>query len=364
MKLSWREIKTAEYQDFIDNFDGEQTFVQSVNYGRFRESIGEKIYYVGIFSIHRLIGVALIQKVTSRIKTFLHCPHGPLVYFPPVKGGLRGVLGKKESSTQTPDSVVSTTQFYEFFLKQFRAFGRTKNCDFVRINPLLSDKPEHQEIFRSVSFRPSSIHMVNPEHTWILDVDRPADEILADMKKKRRAEARSAKKFGAETIMGNQKEDLDIFWDLHRETVARQGFVPFPRSNTEKELQIFGDDAQILSTKIDDKYYTSALILFDKKSAYYHQGSSIRHPKNVPVARINLWESIQAAQRRGCKEFNFWGIVEDDDTKHPWYGLSQFKKGFGGSEKKYLHCQDSIIKAPKYWMNYCVETYRRWKKGY
>jgi lipid II:glycine glycyltransferase (peptidoglycan interpeptide bridge formation enzyme) len=271
-----------------------------------------------------------------------------------------GVAGSFKKNTS--DLVVSTTQFYNFFLKQYRAFGRKKNCDFVRINPLLADTDDHQNIFRSAWFRPSSIHMVNPEHTWILDLDRPLDEVLAAMKKKRRAESRSAKKFGAETTIGNQKKDLDIFWELHQTTVTRQRFVPFPRSNTEKELQIFGDDAQIFSTKIDDKFYSSALILFDKKSAYYHQGSSSYH--KAPVARINLWAAIQEAHRRGCKQFNFWGIIEDDQTKHPWYGLSQFKKGFGGSEKKYLHCQDGIIKRERYWLNYLIETYRRWKKGY
>lgn len=363
MKLFWREIETEQYQTFIDNFEGEQTFVQSFNYGQFRQSIGEKVFYVGIFSVNQLVAVALIQKITSKIKTFLHCPHGPL--FLPLQntGHPEFISGsQKNAATTTSESIVSTNELYKFFLKQYHVFGRSQNCDFVRINPLLADTEENKEIFRSTRYRPSSIHMVNPEHTWILDIDRPAESILADMKKKRRAEARSAEKFGAETVMGNGKNDLDIFWELHQETVSRQGFVPFPRSNTEQELQIFGKNAQIFSTKIDNKFYSSALILFDKKSAYYHQGSSIYH--TAPVARINLWAAILEAQKRGCTEFNFWGVVEDTQTKHPWYGLSQFKKGFGGGAKKYLHCQDRIINCQKYWLNYGIETWRRWKKGY
>jgi peptidoglycan pentaglycine glycine transferase (the first glycine) len=339
MKFFWSEIEPDAYQQFVDNFAGEQTFVQSQKYGKFRAAIGEKIYYIGISNSQKLVGVALIQKITSKIKTFLHCPHGPLV-----------------------EQTVEKEIFYNFFLKQYRTFGRSQNCHFVRINPLLEDKPEHAKIFRSGEFRSSSIHMVNPEHTWILDINRPAEDILAAMKKRRRAEARGAEKFGATTRIGNNKEDLDIFWDLHLQTVARQGFVPFPRSNTEKELKIFGKDAQIFSTKIDNKYYSSSLILFDKKSAYYHQGSSTYH--KAPVARMNLWAAILEAKKRGCTQFNFWGVVDDNDTKHPWYGLSKFKKGFGGSKKKYLHCQDGIIDQKRYWLNYGVEKYRRWKRGY
>ena len=67
---------------------------------------------------------------------------------------------------------------------------------------------------------------------------------------------------------------------------------------------------------------------------------------------------IQEAKRRGCKVYNFWGIVRDNQTHHPWYGLSQFKKGFGGAVESYVKAQDFVL-SPRYWLTYGIETLRR-----
>ena len=63
----------------------------------------------------------------------------------------------------------------------------------------------------------------------------------------------------------------------------------------------------------------------------------------------------------GCNYYNFWGIAPPDKPKHPWAGLSVFKKGFGGFEEAYLHAQDFPI-SPKYYLNYVVERVRKWRR--
>ncbi len=180
--------------------------------------------------------------------------------------------------------------------------------------------------------------MVNPEKTWILDITPDEEALLAQMKKSTRYEVRQIEKKGLTVKQGNSAEDLDIFWELHRETVARQKFVPFPKKNTEIEIQTFSEDCQIFSTKVENDYLSSSVILFDDQSAYYHQGAS--QYSKLPVAHATIWAAIKEAKKRGCQTFNFWGIVDDEAKKHPWYGLSRFKRGFGGEEHNYLHCQD------------------------
>ncbi|NJP03885.1 peptidoglycan bridge formation glycyltransferase FemA/FemB family protein, partial [Candidatus Gracilibacteria bacterium] len=215
-------------------------------------------------------------------------------------------------------------------------------------------------IFKNNKYRTAPLH-INPDRTWILDLSQGEDEILAHMKKSTRYEVRRIEKSGITVKQGNTPEDLDIFWQLHLETVSRQGFTPFSKKSTETELQIFGEDAQIFSAQIDNKFYSSSIILFDKKSGYYHQGSSIY--SKAPVAHATLWEAIKEAKRRGCTEFNFWGVSPEENKKHPWTGLSRFKRGFGGEEKKFVSAQDFPI-TKKYWLNFAIERYRKRKRNY
>ncbi len=333
MNFELKEIDTPTLQEFWNHFEGEKTFLQGIKFGEFREKLGEKNIRLGVFEDKKLIGVAQCQKICARRGTFLHVPHGPLV---------------------------NTTEGYQFFLEEIKKIGQKEQCDFIRISPLLIENNENQNVFIKGKYRNAPLH-INPDRTWILDLTQDEDEILKNMKKSTRYEVRRIEKTGISVKAGNKPTDLDIFWQLHLETVSRQGFTPFAKKSTETELKIFGDDCQIFSAEIDNKFYSSSIILFDKKAGYYHQGSSIY--SKAPVAHATLWEAIKEAKQRGCTEFNFWGVSPSKNTKHPWTGLSRFKRGFGGEEKKFVSAQDFPL-TNKYWLNYTIERYRKWKRNY
>jgi lipid II:glycine glycyltransferase (peptidoglycan interpeptide bridge formation enzyme) len=63
------------------------------------------------------------------------------------------------------------------------------------------------------------------------------------------------------------------------------------------------------------------------------------------------------------KFYNFWGIAKEGDKKHPFYGITHFKKGFGGFEKDLLPAHDLKVSF-KYWIDYVIETLRRIKRGF
>ncbi len=326
MNLSIKQISPEILQKFYDEFSEEKSFLQSNTYAEFRQKIGEKISRYGIFDGETLIGAAMIQKITTKFKTFLHIPHGPIF-----------------KDMQNEDSPV-WDKFLQFYIEQ----GKIEKCDFVRISPLFATTNPTTEFFKKNNFRPAPVHLINPEKTWILDLTQSEEDILKNMKKSTRYEVRRIEKCNIETDIGNAPHDLDTFWALHLETVSRQGFTPFPRNNTKLEIDIFKNDCQIFSAKIDDKYYSSSIILFDKHAAYYHQGSSSY--SKAPVSLATIWTAIKEAKRRGCTEFNFWGVVSVENKKHPWWGLSRFKRGFGGAEN-FVHVHDFPI-TNKYWLNF------------
>ncbi len=339
--LKFKRINYDEIHNFYKKSNIEKTFLQDSYYALFRENIGEKVLLFGIYNEKTIIGTALIQKITTKFKTFLHCPHGPI---------------------QASKNNQQLINIWIEFLKFYKNLGKDEKCDFVRISPLIdASNNDILNIFKQKKFKNSPIHLVNPEKTWLLDLTQSKEEILKNMKKSTRYEVRRIEKMDISIEIGNTKKDLEIFWDIHQETVKRHKFIPFPKKNTTKELEIYGKNCQIFSAKIDDKFMSSSIILFDDKSAYYHQGASLY--SKAPVAHATIWSAICEAKKRGCQYFNFWGVVGDTEKSHPWYGLSRFKKGFGGYEQNFIHCQDFPI-TNKYWLNFILEKYRKWKRGY
>ena len=70
-------------------------------------------------------------------------------------------------------------------------------------------------------------------------------------------------------------------------------------------------------------------------------------------------EAMRDARERGIKRYNFWGIVGENETKHRFYGVSVFKRGFGVEELKYLPAQDLVLKPVSYLKTWIIETLRR-----
>ncbi len=108
---------------------------------------------------------------------------------------------------------------------------------------------------------------------------------------------------------------------------------------------------------------TMAFIIFYGPEAAYHYGASTELARQIPGAYAVQWEAIQEARRRGCMRYNFWGVTEHGHTKHRFYGVSVFKRGFGGEDVAYLPARDLIIDPLRYPLTYVFETARRKLRG-
>jgi len=332
-----------QWEDFTEK-NKETSFLQSWNWGEFNKVTGEKIWRIGIFEDNNLEAVSLVLKVKARRGSFLFVPYGP-VY---------------------PDNLDINQK--EKVLRELTVFlkdlAKKEKVVFIRISSPLEKNEENLEIFKKIGFRDAPIHMMHPEITWLLDITKSEEEIMKGMRKTHRNLIRRAEKEGVEILQGTDEEDVKIFYDIHMETVKRHKFIPFSFNYIKSEIEIFRKDDQIsvFSAKYDNKRISSAIIVFYKDQAFYHHGSSRSEYNKIPASYLALWKGILEAKKRGIKTFNFYGIVEDK-PKHPWYGLSQFKKGFGGYKKELVHCQDLPL-SKKYLITYMVETIRKIKRGY
>lgn len=314
------------------------TFLHSWNWGEFQSAQGEAIHRIGLFEREALVGVALLITIRARRGSFVFCPHGPFMDW-------------------------ANADHRSAFFEYVRNFAREQRVDFIRISPLISDSNEHVQFFRMEGFRAAPIHM-HPELAWMVDVSKSEEELLMDMRKTTRYCIKRSEKEGVTIEKSADEAALAEFYRLYAETVDRHQFIPFSKMYLENELKIFSADNQVLmfSARYNGEVIASAMVLFYGASSFYHQGASSKKFPKVPAAYLLQWEVMREAKRRRMQFHNFWGISETENPKHPWHGLTLFKKGFGGFAEQYARAQDLPL-TKKYWLNFAVESFRRRKRG-
>ncbi|KPJ56916.1 hypothetical protein AMJ49_03290 [Parcubacteria bacterium DG_74_2] len=339
-----REIKDKKtWEDFLAECD-EKTFLNSWNWGEFNKTMGDKIWRLGIYQQQELIGVVFIIKISAKRGTFLFLPHGPNL---------------KRQATRDKRQVL------KILLEELKKIAKEEKATFIRIAPIWERNEENIKIFKELDFKEAPIHM-HPELTWELSIEKPEEEILKEMRKTTRYLIRQGLKNKDVEISKSKKlEDVETFNKLYQETVDRHNFVPFSFDYLKNEFLVFLTDDQIMIFlgKYKGEVVSSAMVVFWQKIAFYHQGaSSSKYPK-IPVSYLLQWEAIKEAKKRGCRLYNFWGIAPTEDPKHPWAGLTLFKKGFGGYKKEYVKTQD-LSRSKNYWLSFLVEKLRSKKRGF
>lgn len=315
------------------------TFLHSWAWGEFNDVMGDKVSRFGVYENKELVAASSVTKVHAKRGNFLFIPHGPLI--------------RQDCEEQA---------ILEILINELKKLGEQKDISFIRISPILEDTQENRNLFTQFGFRPAPIHM-HAETTWTLDLTPSEEELLAGMRKTTRNLIRRAVKEGVEIREGTSEKDVEIFNTLYQETVAKHHFTPFSLPYIKSQIKIFGVDnhGKIFTAWHNNEPLASAVVIFYGNSAFYHHGAS--RVSKIPAAYLLQWEAMREAKRRGHAFYNFWGIVKEDaPRKHPWQGITLFKKGFGGFQTDYMHAQDLPL-SWKYWPNYLLETIRRVKRG-
>jgi len=340
------EIKEKNiWESFLSNCK-EKTFLQSWNWGEFQKMMGNKIWRFGIFEDNKLTSVSFFYKIVAKRGTFLFLPHAPVV---------------KCKAGSIKYEVLET------LLPRLKEIAKEEKASFVRIAPIWERTEENIKIFKEIGFREAPIH-IHPELTWQLDITLPEEELLMKMRKTTRYLIRQGiKEKNIEILKSKDIKDVEIFNKLYGETVRRQHFIPFSQNYLKNEFLAFLPDNQILVflAKYKNEVLAGGIFLFWQNIAFYHHGAStLKYPK-IPASYLLQWEVIKEAKKRDCSSYNFWGIAESElkNRKHPWWGLTLFKMGFGGFRKEYVKTQDFPI-SKKYWPTYLFEKLRKIKRGF
>lgn len=331
-KKTWEDFVTAA---------APHTFLHSWQWSEFNAATGHPIFRYGVYSNSVLVAVALIIHTKARRGKFLFCPHGPVIA-----------------------NELEAAEIFAALTQTLKEKAQMLGCSFIRISPTLLANPKNNDLFLNLGYKESPIHMAHPELAWILDLTINEDELLKHMRKSTRYSIKKAEKDGVVITKSTSAEDIERFWQVYQTTFTRQHFTPFSKEYLKKEFEIFAGEgkAVFFFAEYQGATTSTALILFDAHGGYYHHGASTQQFSGLTDAQLLQWEVIKEAKRRGCTHYNFWGVVPETATKHPWSGLSTFKRGFGGSQEQYVHAKDLVL-SPLYYLTYIIEKVRKMKRG-
>ncbi len=192
-----------------------------------------------------------------------------------------------------------------------------------------------------------------PTNTIYLDLESGIDTILERMKPKTRYNIRSSQKKGV-TVRIADLSDLNIWYNLYTETAIRNGLYLNDIKYFEAILTTNADSTKspaevyYLIAEVDNDPLAAMFLIISGNRSSYLYGASSNKNRNYMATYALQWAAIKLSKKKGCKEYDMFGISPNNDTTHPLYGLYKFKTGFGGEIFHSLGCWDYPFDQEKF----------------
>ena len=203
-----------------------------------------------------------------------------------------------------------------------------------------------------------SPHNIQPPRTIIVDIKRNEEEILARMKQKTRYNIRLAEKKG---VTVRAWDDIESFHRMMFLTGERDGFGIHSREYYERAYQLLHPKGmgELLLAEYEGKPLAALFVARNGNRAYYLYGASTDEERNRMPTYLLQWEAMKWAKAHGCKEYDLWGVPDEDEAtleedfekrQAGLWGVYRFKRGFGGELKRARQAIDRVYNPLLYWV--------------
>ena len=335
MSLEIRDItEKKQWDDFVTAHQ-EANFLHSWQWGEFHISRGKTVVRRGVFDDSELIGVYEGVVETARRGTHMAVAGGPIVDW-------------------------SNDEAVQLMRDDMKEQGKKLGCVFIRVRPQLEKTNENLKLYANLGFKKAPYYL-SVEHAGILDLNKTEEELLKGMRQRLRRALRKAEKNNITVETSTNPDDIAEFYQIQLQTARRHDFTSFSEDFLKKQFAAFAADnsAVLYTARHDGEILAQNFMIMYGNEASYHYGVSTELGTKLSGAPLLHMQAMRDARERGIKRYSFWGIVDEDDTKHRFYGVSVFKRGFGVDELKYVPAHDLILKPLPYLLDWTVETIRR-----
>ena len=335
MNLIIRDITDETIWNNFITAHPEANFLQSWQWGEFQADRGRNILRRGVYDGDRLIGAYTGHIEPARRGKHIEIAGGPIIDW------------NDEAAVK-------------MLFDDMRAQAKETACVFVRVRPQLEDSAEARVKFQKLGLRKAPMYL-SVELAGVLDISKDEAQILSEMRPNTRRAVRKGEKEGITIETSSDPAAVKEFYDIQLETAKRHGFFAFGESFLTKQFAAFArtDNVILYTAKLGKDILAQNFMIFYGNEASYHYGVSTALGTKHPGAPLLHMQAMRDARTRGIKRYNFWGIVDENDTKHRFYGVSRFKRSFGVSELRYLPAHDIVIGKIAYLKTLAIETARR-----
>lgn len=240
------------------------------------------------------------------------------------------------------------------------AEAKKHRCVFARVRPQLERSEFAYKIFRENGLKVAPTFL-SVEYAAILDLHKSEEEIIKGMHRRIRYAVNNARNKGFTIEKSQDPKDIHEFYQIQLQTARRQNFVSFSEDYLTKQFAAFAknNEAVLYTAKYEGQILAQNFMIFYGNEASYHYAVSTELGTKLSGSPILHVEAMRDARKRHIYRYNLWGIVGENEKNHRFYGVSFFKRGFGGEELKYLPAHDLIISKLKYQKTKLIETIRK-----
>jgi lipid II:glycine glycyltransferase (peptidoglycan interpeptide bridge formation enzyme) len=314
--------------------------IQTWEWGDFQIGEGHKIYRLGVFENNKLISGYSVSfhQIPHTNYSIGTCLRGPVITDDMIKNVTKIAKDEKAIFVKFEPDVYHQT------------FDANNNPTTVNALPDFSGLV----ISPKVAFYP---------YSYVVDLTKTEDELLASMHPKTRYNIKVANRYGVQVVEQSDDTGFNIYLDLLFETTKRQGFYLHSRNyhqNLWKILKPTGM-AHVFLSQYQGQTLSAFMIFTLKNKLFYPYGASKFEHKEVMAQNLLMWEVIKYGQSLGLKTFDMWGSLGPNaNESEPGYGFHRFKQGYGGQLLQFVGTYDLVVNPPLYKIYNLVDKYR-WK---
>ncbi|MEK9195886.1 MAG: peptidoglycan bridge formation glycyltransferase FemA/FemB family protein [Patescibacteria group bacterium] len=302
----------SNWDSQLQKLDGH--FLQSQNWLKFQESLGQKLivektdsYQWGGYVVDGRGGIK-----------YLYIPYGPTL------------------SDQNPDQALASIKLQ----------AKEQGCMFVRFDQIqaLSEKFLLQNGCKYFG-------EVQPRYTHMIDLSEDLASIKSRMSKTDRNLINRSEKNGTKYSISDDPKMINIFLDLMMGTAQYKNYRAKSRNYLEKQLKFLlaSGDAKIYMAEYEEDIVAGVVGVDWNGTRYYmHAGANQEIIRKIPASRGLAWYMIKDAKEKGMKTFDFYGVSEPGNKTHKWASVSGFKRSFGGQDKDFGGTWDLPVSRSKY----------------
>lgn len=253
--------------------------------------------------------------------------------------------------------IVNEKSDFKKAIAALKEIAAREHSIFIRIEPRLEELKATLLSDRTVK----KVKDIEPADTWVLDLTPEKEVIISNFSQGTRTRYNNYAKKGLSVEVTKDASEISHLVRLQNKLYQKKNLTAFSKKYLETELaQPFASLYLVKYTRPEgaepsaelpkDGQIIAASLFFDYEGTrYYMQSAADIEFKKLPATVALLTKAIFDAKEKGIKYFDFWGIApEGADSSHPWYGFTEFKKSFGGTEVHYAGTYDVVLKKSKY----------------